>query len=123
GRGGGRAWNAVRLERAPDVDKNGLVKLPRDNLATMADEVMSVGDIHTNVVEEARLRPSYVPPLPTAQEPAGAGTGTSAAASRAQWESQGRNARVGTGAAATSAAAGRQDQPWFTRNVVDHRWA
>ncbi|CAM9596921.1 unnamed protein product, partial [Scytosiphon promiscuus] len=70
GRGAGRAWNAAKSDRPPEVlDKHGLIRLPRDNLSTVAEEVMSVGDTRTHLIEEARLRPSYVPPLLPVQQP------------------------------------------------------
>lgn len=83
-------------------------QLPRDGLETVAKEICLVGDKETHVIEEARLRPSHVP----APAPERESTSCAAAASRGR-EEAGETAGVGGGR--------REDQPWFDKNIVDHR--
>lgn len=91
-------------------------QLPRDGLETVSKEINFVNGSQTHVIEEGRLRPSYVP----AAEHESTGTfapppAPPAASSRGREEDE----RAGAGAGGLS----RQEQPWFARNIVDHRCA
>lgn len=67
----------------------------------------SVTDIETLLVEERRLRPNYVPPTSGHDESFGDG-GWGGGRGKAERKQQGGGAT-------------KQKQPWFARNVVDHR--
>ncbi len=84
-----------------------MLQLPRDGLETVLKEINLVGGRETHIIEEARLRPSHMPASESES------TSCAAAASRGREEAGGRAGVV---------AGCWEDQPWFDRNIVDHRW-
>lgn len=91
-------------------------QLPRDGLETVTKEINLVNGGQTHVIEEGRLRPSYVPPASEHERSTGTFAPAAAAAAAASRDREGdERAGAGTG------DLPRQDQPWFARNIVDHR--
>ena len=73
----------------------------------MSEQLRSVTDLETLLIEERRLRPSHVPPSDSDNDNAyGDGWGREKAGGEQPGE--GRTKQV---------------QPWFAKNVVDHRSA
>ncbi|CAM9287860.1 unnamed protein product, partial [Ectocarpus sp. 6 AP-2014] len=117
--GGGRGgWNTVRL---PEEDRNGLLKLPWDGLDAVSEQVKLVTDARVQLIEERRLRPSYVPPLSPRDYQYSSGTGGDS--TEEPGSPQGHDDSEEAEEDAEAAARRREKQPWFARNVVDHRSA
>ncbi|CBJ26615.1 hypothetical protein Esi_0035_0126 [Ectocarpus siliculosus] len=116
GRGGG--WNTARL---PEEDRNGLLKLPWDGLDAVSEQVKLVTDARVQLIEERRLRPSYVPPLSPRDYQYSSGTGGDS--TEEPGSPQGHDDSEEAEEDAEAAARRREKQPWFARNVVDHRSA
>ncbi|CAN0597332.1 unnamed protein product, partial [Laminaria digitata] len=83
----------------------GGLQLPRDGLESVSEQLRSVTDLETHLIEERRLRPNYVPPSDS-DDSYGDGWGGGRGRGKTGGKQQG---------------GGATKQPWFARNVVDHR--
>lgn len=98
-------------------------QLPRDGLEAVTKEINFVNGSQTHVIEEGRLRPSYVPASQSERSTGTAVPFPAAKATSSRREVKEGEDEEGEGGEGGAGAGGlsRRDQPWFDRNVVDHR--
>lgn len=94
-------------------------QLPWDGLDAVSEQVKLVTDARVQLIEERRLRPSYVPPLSPRHYQYSSGTGGDS--TEEPGSPQGHDDSEEAEGDAEAAARRREKQPWFARNVVDHR--
>lgn len=79
-------------------------QMPGDDLDTVREQVKRMTDLNTHLIEENMLRPRYISPdNPSDAEEHAYKAGESGTAA----EQEGKTVEY--------------EQPWFARNIVDHR--